>query len=486
MRLLQTVFATVSVLIIAAATAARADVTISSDATANISCAGGVCQPTASDAVLNVGDLENLLASGDVSVTTTGSGVQANNIDVTARLGWSANALTLDAYQSLSIAAPVTVSGKSGLSILTNDGGSGGELAFSGNGHVTFRKLSGRLTINGTNYTLVNSIASLAAAVTNKRSGNYALASNYNASKDGTYSSSPVATTFTGSFEGLGNRISDLTIVVPLEVSGEMTGLFARTDGAVSDIGIVAASITITEFQGHKEITLPSAGILAGTNNGSITRSFSDGTVMTTRDTLTDGLVGATGGTIIASRSAAAVKVRKPVNFAATGGLVGLAAGNIESSYASGAVAAGHCSDGLIGETVGAVGAIANSYATGSVKAGRSSLSGGLVGCNSYSNNITITTSYSTGAVSGGQAGGLIGDDQSQSGSLNDNYWDTDTSGITNLSQGAGFPPNDPGITGLSTEQLQSGVPPGFDPTVWGENANINNGLPYLLANPPK
>jgi hypothetical protein len=81
--------------------------------------------------------------------------------------------------------------------------------------------------------------------------------------------------------------------------------------------------------------------------------------------------------------------------------------------------------------------------------------------------------------------GGLIGLDQSPSGSLSDTYWDTDTSGITNPDQGAGSPLNDPGITGLTTEQLQSGLPAGFDPSIWGENANINNGLPYLLANPP-
>ena len=125
-----TLFTTASVLILAAATAARADVTMSSDATQGMSCSNGICQPTASDAVLNVGDLETLLAAGNVTVTTTGSGVQANNIDVTANLSWSANGLTLYSWQSISVTAPVTVKGKSGLSILTNNGGSGGELAF--------------------------------------------------------------------------------------------------------------------------------------------------------------------------------------------------------------------------------------------------------------------------------------------------------------------------------------------------------------------
>ena len=32
---------------------------------------------------------------------------------------------------------------------------------------------------------------------------------------------------------------------------------------------------------------------------------------------------------------------------------------------------------------------------------------------------------------------------------------------------------------------MKSGLPDGFDPQVWGQDANINNGYPYLLANPP-
>ena len=107
---------------------------------------------------------------------------------------------------------------------------------------------------------------------------------------------------------------------------------------------------------------------------------------------------------------------------------------------------------------------------------------GGLVG----DNGATISFSYSTGTVTGAATiGGLIGDDEAQPGSITDSYWDTDTSGIMNLGQGAGNIANDPGITGLTTAQFQSGLPAGFDPTVWAENANIDDGFPYLLANPP-
>jgi hypothetical protein len=49
---------------------ASADVTISSAMSQNMSCAGGVCVPTAANAVLNAGDLRTMLQAGDVSVLT--------------------------------------------------------------------------------------------------------------------------------------------------------------------------------------------------------------------------------------------------------------------------------------------------------------------------------------------------------------------------------------------------------------------------------
>jgi len=44
---------------------------------------------------------------------------------------------------------------------------------------------------------------------------------------------------------------------------------------------------------------------------------------------------------------------------------------------------------------------------------------------------------------------------------------------------------DDPGITGLTDAQLKSGLPTGFDPSVWAQSPSINNGYPYLIANPP-
>jgi hypothetical protein len=90
-----------------------------------------------------------------------------------------------------------------------------------------------------------------------------------------------------------------------------------------------------------------------------------------------------------------------------------------------------------------------------------------------------LSTDYSTGEVPSGGGGFIC----SGAGEMNDDYWDTTSSGTTNGTCSG----NISGVTGLSTEQLQSGLPDGFDPKIWAEDPNINNGLPYLLANlPPK
>jgi hypothetical protein len=94
----------------------------------------------------------------------------------------------------------------------------------------------------------------------------------------------------------------------------------------------------------------------------------------------------------------------------------------------------------------------------------------------------TINDSYATGTVSATRPGGFVGWNRAPVGlDYTDAYWDTTTSGTTKaVGEGHSAP-----ITGLTTTQLQSGLPAGFDPSIWGENATINGGLPYLLANPP-
>ena len=65
---------------------AHADLSISGKPTQHVRCSGGTCTASAAKAVLNAGDLQAMLASGDVTVST---GKSANNIVVGLPLSWS-------------------------------------------------------------------------------------------------------------------------------------------------------------------------------------------------------------------------------------------------------------------------------------------------------------------------------------------------------------------------------------------------------------
>ena len=222
-----------------------------------------------------------------------------------------------------------------------------------------------------------------------------------------------------------------------------------------------------------------SLGGLVGWNDGTIDHSY---TAITVKGGGADGGVsGINDGLVNASYATGAVS-----STGWLGGLVGSGGGTISGSYATGSVKGRGYLGGLVGIFDGT---IDNSYATGAVTGGTNSDVGGLVGENGFQNEPDfIGDSYSTGPVTGGAGsdiGGLIGYDVSQPGSVADSYWDIDTSGITNLGQGAGNIANDPGITGLTTAQFQAALPQGFDPKVWAEKTNVDDGFPYLIANKP-
>jgi len=499
---------------------ANAAITISTGATQNVTCSAGICAPTASRAVLNAGDLENLLASGSVEVTTTGTLAEAEDLNVKAAIAWpDASSLTLVARGSISIDGPVTVEGSGGLAL---DYGAKGTLDFGGTGSVTFAGLSSGLAVNGTVYTLVNSISSLASAIAGSPSGAFALANDYDASQDGTYPGAPVQTVFAGSFEGLGHRISNLTID---DQNVDAVGLFVELDNAtLRDVALVDANMTAegggdlgavaADACGGSLINVQSVhgtlyggegeaggsivgGLLAGLGDdyachgGTILRSSASGSVVDAGpEGSAGGLVGEIdAGTIGFSHSSASVSAP----YGGAGGLVGVmysftGTSGIDQSFATGRVSAdgGGRAGGIVGDNTAT---IENCYATGAVSVASGGDAGGLAGTSEHAYNAApaITTSWSMGRVkrvSGAVRGGFIGGDYDP-GDLTDDYWDLDTSGVGKKSEGAGSPKNDTGIAGLTTRQLQSGLPPGFDPKIWAEDPNINSGLPYLVANPP-
>src|SRR5690348_15410197 len=98
--------------VLPAANAADAAVVISKDPTQNMSCSGGICTPTAADAVLNVSDLFFMLEDSDVTIKST---EVAPDIELAAVFGWNLErSLTLDAYRSITIKKQLTIAGLHG------------------------------------------------------------------------------------------------------------------------------------------------------------------------------------------------------------------------------------------------------------------------------------------------------------------------------------------------------------------------------------
>lgn len=486
----------------------RADVSISSKPTQSMSCSAGVCIPTAHNAVLNVGDLTNMLAGGDVTVET-GSG--AANIVVKAAFSWaSANRLTLDAIQSVEVDKPITVAGPGAMTITTNDGGSGGDLVFTGKGNIGFWDLTSNLVIDGNSYVLAKKLKDVAKAIRRNNAAFVALAGDYNAKRDGTYTASPIVQ-LSGTLEGLGHVIANLSIDSTIKKQ-PIVGLISRNAGTVRDVGLSNADI---EAHGSNRNIV---GGLVAINNGTIIGAFVDGQIVGggakpfTGVNYAGGLVGENAGVIVRSHADANVTATPAGNESyLVGGLVGYnypSEGQIHLSYATGDVSIPGDGPGVgLGGLVGGNGGyIEESFATGNV-IGLASQSGGLIGGSGHEENcyamgsvsgadwvggfagvgdgFGMQTSYSTGAVNGiSLIGGFVAMDENQTAS--NSYWDLETSGVSDPSQGAGSPSNDSGITGLTTAQLQSGLPDGFDPAVWAEDPKINGGFPYLRAVPPQ
>lgn len=521
-------------------------VTISTDATRNVTYSDGVFKATADHAILNVRDLESALKKGDIEVTTgSGSGGdEMGDLHLNAAVTWSsASRLALVAYHSIFVEYVLKDGGSGSLSLTTNHGGHRGVMTYGSGGRVTFANLSNVLTINGSQYTLVPDIDTLANDIAANPAGLFALAAPYDAKPHGSWNASPVATAFSGTFDGLGNAIKNFKIYARYPQSD--VALFSTLQGgAMNHVRLVSANLhvkggpnasfsvamlvgtasgtlfedsvtgtisgsnkyqqeinaaglvgtnyaDITAANADVDITWNNVGIggLVGDNFGTITQSQAQGAITGAGFTLLGGLTAYNdrSGIITLSNSSTNIALAGGDRGGAqNGGLVGENQGIIDQCFATGNVSGGDVG-GLVGVYAGST--ITNSYATGAVSGdAKARAAGGLIGA--AQSGGTIEDVYSTGFVSSGNQatylGGLVGDDYDDTQVFTDAYWDTDTSGITNPSQGAGTPPNDPGITGLTSKKLQSGLPAGFSAKIWAEDPSINNGFPYLIANPPQ
>jgi filamentous hemagglutinin family protein len=493
------------------------NVTISTGKSHAESCSNGVCTPSGNNSILNVTTLENLLASNNVDVNTGSGGRETGDITIDAALTWSSsNTLTLDAFHSVLIDDPVSIAGTGGLNIITNDGGTGGVFLVGSGGDVTFANLSSSLMINGAAYTLVNSVSSLASAVAADPNGDFALASSYDASGDGTYAQAPVSTPFSGQFQGLGNTIANLSID-DTNLDDDV-GLFAvlGTRGQIANVVLSNVDVQGTE--------LSAIGGLVGLNEGLVFGDSVSGTASTAGDATHASVGGLVGydmnGTIANSSSFATVSCGNICSAggldgyndvgstisdsvasgdvtggteANVGGLVGSSAGLITLSDAIGAVSGGEAANvgGLAGSTPS--GTITYSWASGAVNGGTGSYDGGLVGLNSSNdrnsyatgdvtgldnsfvggllggNHVKVTTTYATGNVAGGgdsSVGGLVGYNH---GDLYDSY------ATGEVTVGTGYEAYAGGLIG--SDQLGKIVDDNASGSVTGGDFSIDGGL---------
>src|SRR5262245_7671534 len=111
-------------------------------------------------------------------------------------------------------------------------------------------------------------------AIQNNLSGYYVLGANIDASGFNFTPIGSASTPFTGTLDGQGHTISNLTI----NSSAYEVGLFGDigTTGVVQNLGLINLSVTVSGDPTH--IEQPIGGV-AGSNAGTIARSYTTGTI---------------------------------------------------------------------------------------------------------------------------------------------------------------------------------------------------------------
>jgi len=384
--------------------------------------------------------LTSSLGSGNVVIQSAdGASGTFGDVNVNDVVSWSANTLTLSAYNNININANLNASSSARLALEYGQGA----VAANNTSNIITTGASVNLPAGTSNfttkqgsdggtkaYTVITSLGAAGSTTTTDLqgmsgdfAGNYALGADIDAAATAAWNNGAgfaaigdIGTQFTGTFDGLGHTISDLTINRP---TTDFVGLFgySNSGATVRNVGMVDANIT-----GQDRV----AGLMAQNNGGSISNSYSSGTV-SGRDEV--------------------------------GGLVGLAAFDapVTRSHSSATVSGAQNAGGLIGQVVVNSGAITDSYATGTVTASLQN-AGGLVGM--IEGGAIITRSYASGSVSGpSYIGGLVG--HSQYGDISESF----ASGTVSAASYGG------GLVGLHEYGAISGSHATGNITVSGDNA---------------
>ena len=278
---------------------------------------------------------------GQYGLTSAGNG----DIFISSPMTWTGSGvLTLNAFRHVIFHADVLVDGPGGVVIDYGNGNSGGDLRFASGNSLQFGAATPgqSLTINGQAYTLVRTLPDLIAETTANPAGRFALANGLSQPVSPTfYPSAPIAQ-LNGTLEGLGNRISNLTVHNP---SANYMALVGILFGTVRDLVIDGGGIYGQQY----------VGSIAGVNQGGSVINVRSTAVIYTVYAYGGGLVGWNTGLISRSLYNSSLIGIHEVTSAAgpqtqyQGGLAGFNTGTIRDSQAQGEVRNGDLLGGITG-----------------------------------------------------------------------------------------------------------------------------------------
>ncbi|MGV8867208.1 MAG: YDG domain-containing protein [Janthinobacterium svalbardensis] len=439
----------------------------------------------------------NALKSTSVQIQSISGGTGVlGDINVNDTISWSANQLKMTAQNNININQPLRGSGTASLALEYGQANvaSGNLSKYNVKAEIDLPSglnFSTKLGSDGTAtaYTVINSLGAATSVsgtdlqgLKNALSGNFVLGANIDASGTantavwGANGFTPIGTSavpFTGQFDGLGHVINGLTITNT--ASAGIAALFGATSTTASlrNIGLSNVAITGNIASG----TYGQTAALVGINNGIISNAFvSSGTVSAASRTHAGGLVALNQGTITDSYNNGSVILTTVKQDGWLGGLVGNTTANskIINSYNSGSVTGLFMAAGLVANNLGS---ITNSFNSG-VVSGKNDV-GGLVVHNRAGG--VITNSYNTGAVSGGAyVGGLAAVTYTVSGatpaSLISNSYSTGTVTAQGLGASTSSTTATGGLVGMHKGQLSDSYVTGAVNGASGSNVGIPSG----------
>lgn len=456
--------------------------------------------------------LSSNLETTNVTLQTTASGTSgpgtatsgSGDININNDISWgSANTLTLDAYRSINISGNMTVTGAGKVVFKTNDGGTGGDYTFYNHKSLQYTGTAGSgqaLTINGNAYVLMYKASDMVANMDKGSAstvGTFAALARTLDFTGITTGDLPAnrpflargnANAYRGTFTGLGNTVSNLTVTMGSSLPTAFIGITG--DGAtIRDFGLYNTTITYNNTGANFV-----ASLIGNVSAPATIKNVFSENVKVTGSTTTGGLIGqlATGSTLDnAYVTGTVTQLSRNTGAGNVGGLVGniVSVGTgttttISNVYSTASVLASPPSavstiaglGGLIGNSATSqTVVIKNAYATGNVTAAANGNTitnmGGLVGIVGAAT--TVTNAWASGAVGPNSTttnkGQLFGN--VTAGAVLTNVSNTSDSSNTIGIVGTGATT---GITSQTRAQLQLG---NFDSSVWSVSAGLD---PYL------